>query len=108
VERVLREFLRCGLLEHGFARLWCSECRRSVLVASLSGTHADLSFFGMTDEDRFCGVTSPGGIAKIFIGNAATSIEVDHLQYGLEPVTEPATLGLLGLGVVALISRRRT
>jgi hypothetical protein len=33
VERVLREFLRCGLLEHGFARLWCSECRRSVLVA---------------------------------------------------------------------------
>jgi hypothetical protein len=33
VERVLREFLRCGLLEHGFARLWCGECRRSVLVA---------------------------------------------------------------------------
>jgi hypothetical protein len=33
VERVLREFLRCGLLEHGFARLWCGECRKSVLVA---------------------------------------------------------------------------
>jgi hypothetical protein len=33
VKRVLREFLRCGLLEHGFARLWCGECRRSVLVA---------------------------------------------------------------------------
>jgi hypothetical protein len=33
VERVLREFLKCGLLEHGFARLWCPECRRSVLVA---------------------------------------------------------------------------
>jgi hypothetical protein len=33
VERVLREFLRCGLLEHGFARLWCGECRHSVLVA---------------------------------------------------------------------------
>lgn len=33
VERVLREFLHCGLLEHGFARLWCAECRRSVLVA---------------------------------------------------------------------------
>ena len=29
----LREFLRCGLLEHGFARLWCGSCRRSVLVA---------------------------------------------------------------------------
>jgi hypothetical protein len=33
VERVLREFLHCGLLEHGFARVWCGECRRSVLVA---------------------------------------------------------------------------
>jgi hypothetical protein len=33
VERVLREFLKCGLLEHGFARLWCSQCRSSVLVA---------------------------------------------------------------------------
>ncbi len=33
MERVLREFLRYGLLQHGFARLWCSECRRSVLVA---------------------------------------------------------------------------
>jgi hypothetical protein len=33
VERVLREFLKCGLLGHGFARLWCSECRSSVLVA---------------------------------------------------------------------------
>jgi hypothetical protein len=33
VERVLREFLKCGLLEHGFGRLWCSKCRRSVLVA---------------------------------------------------------------------------
>ena len=32
VERVLREFLKCGLVEHGFARLWCGECR-SVLVA---------------------------------------------------------------------------
>ncbi|HYN05564.1 MAG TPA: transposase zinc-binding domain-containing protein [Vicinamibacteria bacterium] len=33
VERVLRDFLKCGLLEHGLARRWCSECRRSVLVA---------------------------------------------------------------------------
>jgi hypothetical protein len=33
VERVLRGFLKCGLIEHGFARLWCGECRRSVLVA---------------------------------------------------------------------------
>jgi hypothetical protein len=33
IQRGGTEFLRCGPLEHGFARLWCSECRRSVLVA---------------------------------------------------------------------------
>jgi hypothetical protein len=33
VERVLRGFMRCGLVEHGFARLSCGTCRRSVLVA---------------------------------------------------------------------------
>jgi hypothetical protein len=32
-ERVLREFLKCALLEQGFAQLWCSKCRRSVVVA---------------------------------------------------------------------------
>lgn len=31
VERVLRGFLECGLVEHGFARLWCPTCRTSVL-----------------------------------------------------------------------------
>ena len=31
VERVLRAFMRCGLVEHGFARLWCGTCRTSVL-----------------------------------------------------------------------------
>ena len=35
VERVVREFLKCGLPEHGFAGLWCSECRRSVMVQGL-------------------------------------------------------------------------
>jgi len=31
VERVLRGFMRCGLVERGFARLWCPACRTSVL-----------------------------------------------------------------------------
>jgi hypothetical protein len=29
---VLRDFLHCGLLEHGFATLWCAECRRELLT----------------------------------------------------------------------------
>lgn len=32
VERVLREFLTCGLAERGFARAWCSTCRTSYLI----------------------------------------------------------------------------
>ena len=32
VERVLREFLTCGLAERGFARAWCSTCRKSYLI----------------------------------------------------------------------------
>jgi hypothetical protein len=32
VERVLREFLTCGLPECGFARAWCSTCRKSYLI----------------------------------------------------------------------------
>ena len=32
VERVLRAFLRCGLVEHGFARAYCGNCRTSFVV----------------------------------------------------------------------------
>ena len=32
VERVLRAFLTCGLVEHGFARAYCETCRKSYLV----------------------------------------------------------------------------
>jgi hypothetical protein len=34
VEPVLRDFLTCGLPEHGFARCWCPTCRLSYLVPS--------------------------------------------------------------------------
>jgi hypothetical protein len=33
VERVLRGFIRCGDVAHGFARAWCQTCCRSYLVA---------------------------------------------------------------------------
>jgi hypothetical protein len=32
VERVLCEFLRCGLPEHGFARTYCEKCRSSYII----------------------------------------------------------------------------
>jgi hypothetical protein len=52
VERVLREFLKCGLLEHGFARLWCGECRRSVLSPS------HVSCAGCSAADASCSASS--------------------------------------------------
>ncbi len=33
VERVLRDFLTCGLPEHGFARVPCGECAEEFLLA---------------------------------------------------------------------------
>ena len=32
VERTLREFLTCGLPQHGFGRLWCRTCRKSFIA----------------------------------------------------------------------------
>jgi hypothetical protein len=32
VERTLREFLTCGLPEHGFGKLWCGTCRKSFIA----------------------------------------------------------------------------
>ncbi|MHB9072310.1 MAG: VPLPA-CTERM sorting domain-containing protein [Desulfobaccales bacterium] len=66
---------------------------------------ADGSFFGTTAEDRFFGVSDPGGILAIKISNTAGGIEVDHLQYGnaAAVVPLPASVWLLGSGLVGLI-----
>lgn len=75
---------------------------------------ADGSFSGTTGEDRFFGISNPGGISRIFISNNGGGIEVDHLQYGLgatvpppSQAPEPATLALLGCGLVGLFGMRR-
>ena len=31
--REVDAFLRCGILAHGFARIWCEECRQDDVVA---------------------------------------------------------------------------
>ncbi|MBN2718255.1 MAG: transposase zinc-binding domain-containing protein [Deltaproteobacteria bacterium] len=32
VEKELRDFLKCGVLAHGFVRMRCNECGRSMVV----------------------------------------------------------------------------
>jgi hypothetical protein len=77
----------------------------------LTGTHANGSFNGETDEDRFYGAVNAGGISALFISNASGGIEVDNLQYGRAgvraAVPEPAALTLLGLGLVVFGLMRR-
>jgi PEP-CTERM motif len=82
----------------------------NILLGSLSGSHADPTFFGNTDEDRFYGVIAPGGISRIAIQNASGGIEIDHLQYGRTSsaaAPEPGTLALMALGVVGMIVRKK-
>lgn len=78
------------------------------------GMHADGSFTGGTDEDRFYGALNPGGISMLTISDPS-GIEIDHVQYGgffaavngLLP--EPGTWAtmLLGFGAIGCALRRR-
>jgi hypothetical protein len=69
----------------------------------------DNSFFGTVFEDRFFGVTSPGGIRSIFVSNSSGGIEIDHVQYGdaLLAVPVPAAGWLMLTGIAGLLAFRR-
>ena len=72
---------------------------------------ADGSFTGGTAEDRFFGVINAGGISAIRISNTSGGIEVDHLQYNVNPVAPPPVaiaadiplLGPVGLALLAAL-----
>jgi hypothetical protein len=65
-------------------------------------------YTGETDEDRFFGVSSLGGIGKIVMTTGPSSgIEVDHLQYGVIPVPGAALLAILGLSAAGVRLRRK-
>jgi hypothetical protein len=79
------------------------------LLAEITGTNlGDGVFNGQTEEDRFFGVKSALGISYFEISMPKSDDwEVDHLQYGYEPIPTPALLpGLIGMGVAALRKRQ--
>lgn len=51
-------------------------------LGTVTGSHADSSNNGETDEDRFYGVINPAGISAIQISHNSGGLEVDHLQFG--------------------------
>jgi hypothetical protein len=80
------------------------------------GVFPDDRIDGTTAEDRFFGVTDPGGISKIFISNSSGGIEVDHVQYAaagtVTAVPLPAAVGpaaglLAALGAGLGLRRRQ-
>ena len=62
---------------------------------------------GQTGEDRFLGLENEGGISAIRISTEFGGIEVDHVQYGTQPIPAPAAISLLGLAGLAVRRRRR-
>jgi hypothetical protein len=54
---------------------------------------------GQTAEDRFFGARLAGGISAIWVYADAGTLEVDHLQYGISAVPEPAPAALLAAGL---------
>lgn len=87
-----------------------------ISLGILTGDHANDSFNGEAEDDRFYGVVNAGGISALFISSGGGGIEVDNLQYGGAGVAvptptaaEPATLAVLGLGLagLGLVRRKR-
>ena len=80
------------------------------IFTATTGGFADFSNNGETSEDRFFGAVNAAGISSISISSAAGGggMEVDHLQYGVAVVPEPAiyVLMLAGLFAIGKATRR--
>ena len=77
-------------------------------LGTRTGSHATAGYSGQTASDRFYGAVDLDGISKIHIkSGGGGGIEVDHLQYGMVPVPGAVLLGVVGLGMVAWMKRRR-
>lgn len=79
------------------------------LLGKISARLGDLMRDGSTGEDRFFGIASDEGIAKIRISSSKPGFEVDHVQfaYGFSVVPVPPALGLGLAGLAGMGIWRR-
>jgi hypothetical protein len=73
----------------------------------ITGAHADEIYQGSVEEDHFYGAYHAGGISRIHIRGTMGGLELDHLQYGFQPVPAPGAVALLALGGLLVRTRRR-
>ncbi len=59
-------------------------------LGTVTGDHSCCGNTGETADDRFYGVIDAGGISAIKISNSSGGIEIDHLQYGREQISNVA------------------
>ncbi|CAG0958631.1 hypothetical protein PHYC_00605 [Phycisphaerales bacterium] len=69
--------------------------------------NADEMYQGSTAEDTFVGAYDTAGISYFRIWGTMGGLEVDHLQYGYEPVPAPGALALVGAAGLLFRMRRR-
>jgi hypothetical protein len=79
------------------------------LVGKIRARLGDLVRNGTTGEDRFFGISSEDGIARMTISSDKRGFEVDHVQfvYGFSVVPVPPAIGLGLAGMAALGLWRR-
>ena len=89
LEKELRDYLACGLLQHGFAKAVCKECGRTILVAfsckkrgacpscSASPPSADSAAFGLPSPFDSVSLAEWVRPARVLSATAHTVISVD-------------------------------
>lgn len=73
------------------------------------GDLGDDQITGQTAEDRFIGASDMGGIKSLIVTNlpGGTGIEVDHVQWQICDVPEPAGMALALMATLSVLGLRR-